>query len=92
MTVSAGCDFVLPAETSEISTLRGQCRRVIQKYSWEMIFAEDEEEFYALLGQLQEEAASLGYEEVLAVDRENVEAYREARKRAVEEYEYNLGR
>lgn len=88
MTVSAGCDFVLPAETSEISTLRGQCKKVIQKYSWEMIFAEDEEEFYALLGKLQEEAVSLGYEEVLAVDRENVEAYREAREKAVEAYEY----
>lgn len=87
--VAAGCEFVSPPEGSEISTLRGQCKNIIQKISWDIIFASDEEEFYALLRRMQEEAVSLGYEEVLAVDREHVEMYRAARRKAVEEYEYD---
>ena len=84
--VSAGCDFSVPIESSEIATLRGQCRNVIRKYSWDMVFAADEEEFYASLQQMQEEAASLGYEKVLDFDRENVESYREMKRKAVEDY------
>ena len=89
MLVAPGCDYVSPAESSEITTLRAQCRSVIQKYSWDMVFADDEEEFYDLLKQMQEEAISLGYEEVLAVDRANVEDYRKARKEALKEYGYD---
>lgn len=90
--VSAGCDFISPPESSETGTLREQCRNVIQKYSWEMVFAKDEEEFYALLWQMQEEAASLGYWEVYAVDEENARMYREARKKALEEYKDDRGK
>ncbi len=84
--VEAGCNYTSPPEESEISTLRGQCKNVIQKYSWEMVFAGDEEEFYRILKQMQEEAVRLGYERVFAEDKENVEDYREAKKKALEEY------
>lgn len=90
--VAAGCDFSTPTEGSEIATLREQCRNVIRKYSWNMVFARDEEEFYALLQQMQEEAVSLGYEKVLAFDRENVELYREMKRKALEDYGDGDGR
>lgn len=89
--VEAGCDFATPPEGSEISTLRGQCKNIIQKYSWEMVFAEDEKEFYRLLRQMQEEAASLGYHEVFAEDMKNVESFREAKRNAIAEYGRDAG-
>lgn len=90
LAVSAGCDYVSPAESSEISTLRSQCKSIIQEYSWKMVFADDEAEFDELLQQLQEEAVSLGYNKVLEVDRANVEEYRRAKIKAVEDYENDM--
>ncbi len=84
--VSPGCGYSIPPETSEQAAVRKQCRNVIQRYSWEMIFAKDEEEFYSLLREMQTEAISLGYEEMLALDMENAKAREEARWEAVEQY------
>lgn len=44
--VAPGTGFVAITETSEIATIRSQCREVITDYSWKMVFAEDETEFY----------------------------------------------
>lgn len=84
--VAPGCGYTAPAETVEETAIRKQCRASIQKYSWEMIFAEDEEEFYQLYEQLIEEVDSYGYETILAFDMENARAKEEARKAIVEEY------
>ena len=84
--VSPGCGYSIPPETSEQAAVRKQCRNAIQRYSWEMIFAKDEEEFYSLLREMQTEAISLGYEEMLALDMENAKAREEARWEAVEQY------
>ena len=84
--VSPGCGYSIPPETSEQAAVRKQCRNAIQRYSWEMIFAKDEEEFYSLLREMQTEAISLGYEEMLALDMENAKAKEEARWEAVEQY------
>lgn len=69
--VSPGYGYTIPTETSEQSAIRKQCRGVIQKYSWDMIFAENEKEFYELLKKMQNEAKNLGYEEIYALDLEN---------------------
>ncbi len=84
--VSPGCGYSIPPETSEQAAVRKQCRNAIQRYSWEMIFAKDEEEFYSLLREMQTEAISLGYEEMFALDMENAKAREEARWEAVEQY------
>lgn len=86
MVVSPGCNFTYTI-SSEIETLRGQCRSVIQKYSWEMIFAEDEAEFYQLLSKMQNEALSLGYDKVVEVDIKDALSFQAERVRVVEEYE-----
>lgn len=84
--VAPGCGYTAPAETVEETAIRKQCRASIQKYSWEMIFAEDEEEFYKLYEELKEEVDSYGYETILAFDMENARAKEAARKAIVEEY------
>lgn len=52
-----------------------------------MIFAEDEEEFYSPLKEMQAEAISLGYEEIFALDMENAVAREKARWETVKEYQ-----
>lgn len=85
--VSPGCGYAIPPETSEQAAIRKQCRGVVQKYSWNMIFAKDEKEFYSLLKEMQEEAVSLGYEEILALDMKNSMAREKARWETVEKYQ-----
>lgn len=84
--VSPGCGYTAPAETSEETAIRKQCRTVVQKYSWNMIFAETEEEFYQLLDDMQREVKSLGYEQILAFDMKNAKAKEAVRWETVENY------
>lgn len=84
--VSPGCGFTRPQKSSEEEAVRSQCRNVIKKYSWEMVFAEDEETFYELLSRMQKEAKSLGYDSVLELDLENARAQEAARWENVAKY------
>lgn len=77
--VSPGCSFCSSSESSDISTMRGQCSTTIVDYSWKMIFAKDETEFYSLLKEMQDTVRSLGYEQVLNYDLENAKKYIEAK-------------
>lgn len=85
--VSPGCAYTVPAETVEEAAIRKQCRNVIQKYSWDMIFAEDEAEFYSLLREMQAEAISLGYEEIFELDMEIARAREKFRQETVAQYQ-----
>lgn len=77
--VAPGSSFIAPAEDSEISTLRGQCRAKIIENSWRMVFAADEEEFNSLLKDMQDTVNGLGYDKVLAVDMQNAKDQNAAR-------------
>lgn len=72
--VSPGCSYQEPEESNEISTIRYQCRNEICSTSWDMIFAKDEETFYALWDALQTKVKSLGYDQVLAFDMNSAKA------------------
>ena len=50
-----------------------------------MVFAKDEETFYSLQKEMQIAAKSLGYEQVLAQDMQNVKAQSAQRRAAVAE-------
>lgn len=89
--VSPGCNFSAVPESSDISTMRGQCRSTIVEYSWKMIFAKDETEFYTLQKEMQDTVQSLGYEQVLAYDLENALNYIEARIASANLYKEETG-
>lgn len=86
LVVSTGCNYTRMPESPEISTIRSQCRSIIVDYSWRMIFAADETEFYNLLKELQDTAYSLGYEQVLEEDIKNAQALHEARLASALQY------
>ena len=87
LAVAPGCGYTAPSDTSEETAIRRQCRTVIQKYSWNMIFAESEEEFNRLFEMMRNEAKSLGYEKIFAFDMKCAHAKEQARQAAVERYE-----
>ena len=78
-----GINYQPPGESSEIATLRSQCRSVITEYSWKMIFARDEASFYRLQKEMQSAAESLGYSQVLEEDLRNAMAQNDLRAQAV---------
>lgn len=84
--VSPGCNFNYPSEDPEITTMRSQCRNIIVDYSWKMIFAGNEEEFYSLQSTMQSKVKSLGYDEVYAFDLEAAKEKTAAQQKIVELY------
>ncbi len=77
--VAPGSGYSSPKESSEISAIRSQCRYVITDYSWKMIFADNEEQFFILQEEMQNKLASLGYDRVCENDLMNAQNQNEAR-------------
>lgn len=68
MTTAPGSGYIAPAESSEISTIRGQVKAIIVEYSWRAVFAKNQAEFDALFAEMQKTAKGLGYDQVLEFD------------------------
>ena len=73
ITVGPGVQWTDITESTEMSTIRQQCKATIIDYSWRMCFAESEEEFYSLLAEMQEIAYGLGYNDVVEFDQQRAE-------------------
>lgn len=86
MSVAPGTSFVAPEESSDITTLRNQCKAVIVDSSWKMVFAKDEAEFNSLLKEMQDTVKGLGYKDVLKVDMKNAQDEANARIQVVKDY------
>lgn len=86
LSVAAGTSYTQPEETSDITTLRNQCKVVIVDDSWRMVFAADQAEFDSILLHMQETVKGLGYEEVLAVDMQNAKDMTASQVQAVQDY------
>lgn len=84
--VAPGTSYTQPTESSDITTLRNQCKAAIVDSSWQMIFAKDEGEFQSILEDMQDTVKGLGYEQVLELDMQNAKDQAAARVEAVEAY------
>ena len=69
--VLPGTNYATPEYTTDISTIKEQCKQVIVAESWKMIFAKDDAEFDATLAEMQKLVNGLGYDQVLEVDLNN---------------------
>lgn len=81
--VAPGCGYSAPLETSDITTLRNQCKAAIVQYSWQMIFAKDKAQYDSLLKEMQDTVNGLGYADVLKFDMQNAKDQDAARKAAL---------
>ncbi|MCL2052174.1 MAG: extracellular solute-binding protein [Lachnospiraceae bacterium] len=84
--VAPGTGFTIPAESLEITTIRTWCQPIILEYSWQMIFARDNDHYQNLKKEMQDTVFSFGYEKVFAADLENAIKLNEARKLAIESH------
>ena len=66
--------MALPEEPADIVTIRNQCKSIVVEKSWQMIFAEDEAEFNALLTEMRDTVKGLGYDELYKIDLENAQS------------------
>lgn len=71
--VMPGINYAVPEYTTDISTVKEQCKQTIVQYSWQMVFAGSDKEFNSLLKTMQDTVTGLGYDEVFAVDKSNCE-------------------
>ena len=82
--VLPGTNYATPEYSTDITTIKEQCKQVIVEYSWKMVFAKDEAEFNALFQEMKETAEGLGFNQVLEVDMQNCEdqyaAFEEAKQ------------
>ncbi len=81
--VSPGSAYFAPAEDTELATKRSQCGDLITQTSWQMVFAENEDEFNSLWADMKAQLDGLGYADVIAADQTKVEGLRKARAIAV---------
>ncbi len=72
--VAPGMLYTASVETAEQTTIRYQCKRAIQNYSWEMVFAPDSQRFEELLDEMQATVKSYGYDVILEYDMTHAKA------------------
>ncbi len=69
--VIPGTNFATPEYSTDINTVKEQCKQSIVEYSWKMVFAKDAAEFDSLKKEMQDTVNGLGFADVLAVDQQN---------------------
>lgn len=71
--VRPGTNYATPEYETDIQTIKEQCSAVIIENSWRMVFARNQDEFDALLKDMQDTVNGLGYKRVFDVDLKNVQ-------------------
>ena len=69
--VLPGTNYSTPEYSTDINTIKEQCKQTIVADSWQMIFAKDEAEFNSILKDMQDTVKGLGYDQVYEVDQKN---------------------
>lgn len=73
LAVVPGIPFVGQDYSTDIQSIKEQCKQIIVQYSWQMVFAKDEAEFNNLLKEMQDTVIGLGYDQVYEIDKKNCE-------------------
>ena len=71
--VLPGTNYSTPEYSTDISTIKEQCKQTIVADSWQMVFAKNEAEFNKILKDMQDTVKGLGYDQVFEVDKKNYE-------------------
>lgn len=84
--VRPGTEWHAPVVPSEISFKMNQIGRVVQPAGWRMIFARSDAEFDRIWREMRAQLNDLGYQEVLAFERENIRNHAAAIQRVMREF------
>lgn len=84
--VAPGASYTIPADSSEIETLRNQVKTMIVQASWQSVFADSDAQFDTIWADLQSTASGLGYDKVLEVDLATAKDQNEQREAIAAEF------
>lgn len=85
ITVVPGTEWAQEEYPDYLKTIQEQCKQTIIDYSWRMVFAESEDEFYRLKEELLGTLSRLDYDSFLEVNIENAKKRYEVLKQAAKE-------
>jgi ABC-type glycerol-3-phosphate transport system substrate-binding protein len=85
MVVIPSCSFQPQPEDITLLNKRNLCSNLIVENSWNMIFAENDEEFEYLWKNMKSQLYSYGYQDVINADLAIAEAYRESKAETLRE-------
>ena len=71
--VLPGTNYSTPEYSTDISTIKEQCKQTIVADSWQMVFAKNEAKFNKILKDMQDTVKGLGYDQVFEVDKKDYE-------------------
>ena len=72
LAIRQGTNYSAPDYSTEVNAIKDQVKQIIVDYSWRMVFANSDEEFDAMLKEMQDTCIGLGYDQVYEVDVQNV--------------------
>lgn len=83
ISVKPATSIIKEKETTELDAIRMQCARIITKYSWQLVFAEDEEAFENLFDEMVSRAYDSGYATIYDFDLKCAKVEGAARQRVI---------
>lgn len=76
---SPGCSFSPSADSTNISTLRSQCRSAVVEYSWKAVFSNSEAQCEQYISKMISTVKGLGYSDIVAADMKSTMEQKAAR-------------
>ena len=86
LVVAPGDSYVDSEENYQITTIRNQCRTGLINYSWELIFAEDQEQFEQISDEMIKTLENLKFEQIFRYDGQCAKEKYLERQEMVKEY------
>lgn len=87
LVVAPGDSYTAPEEDYQITTIRNQCGKSLISDSWQMAFADSDDQFDAMYSQMKENLEVLKFEKVLEHDKKSASDKIKAREEAVQAYD-----
>ena len=78
--VGVGYNYIFPVEDTEASNRRNQCNKIVEEYSWRLVYAADDAEFNSLWDEMCSQLTGYEYDQVIAADMDILNEIKAARQ------------
>lgn len=82
--VGVGYNYILPVENTEASNRRNQCNKIVEEYSWRMVYAADDAEFDSFWNEMCTQLAGYEYDQVIEADMDILNEIKAARQETMD--------
>ncbi len=82
--VGVGYNYIPPVENTEATNRRNQCNKIVEEYSWRMVYAADDAEFDNLWNEMCTQLTGYEYDQVIETDMNILSEIKAARQETLE--------